>query len=92
MELAVFAGVVEWHIRVRALVAVVHFAHVEWLGIDVDTDCALIEFRKIEHLVHRFERIDVGRMIGVHFVCFCGSEMAGAVGCVAIFNAEILYF
>jgi hypothetical protein len=44
VELAVFAGVVERDVAVRAFFARVDFAAVEGLGIDVDADGALIEF------------------------------------------------
>ena len=92
MQLTVFAGVVERNVGVGAFVVVIHFAHVERLRIDVDADCPLVEFGKIEHLVHRFEWVDVGRVSGVHLVDFGGSEMTGAVGRVAIVDAEILHF
>ncbi len=44
MELAVFAGVVEGDVAVGAFFALVNFATVERLGIDVDADGALLEF------------------------------------------------
>jgi hypothetical protein len=47
VELAVFAGVVQRYVGVRSLFALVDFANVEWLGIDVDADSALVEFRKV---------------------------------------------
>ena len=92
VESAVFAGVVERNVGVSAFVAVIHFAHIERLGIDVDADRALIELGKVEHLVYGFEWIDVGRVSGIHFVDFRGSEVAGTVGRVAIVDAEILHF
>jgi hypothetical protein len=47
MQFAVLAGVMERNVGVSAFVAVVDFAHVERLGINVDADSALIEFGKI---------------------------------------------
>ena len=47
MELAVFAGVVERHVGVGALVAVIDFAHIERLRINVDADGALVVFGKV---------------------------------------------
>jgi len=45
VKLAVFAGVVEGHVAVSAAFALIDFATVERLGIDVDAYGALIEFR-----------------------------------------------
>jgi hypothetical protein len=43
VEVAVFAGVVQRDVTVRTALALIDFAAVEGLGIDVDADCALIE-------------------------------------------------
>jgi hypothetical protein len=43
VEFAVFAGVVKGYVAVRAAFALIDFATVEGLGIDVDADGALIE-------------------------------------------------
>jgi len=45
VELAVFAGVVERDVAVSAAFALIDFATVKGLGIDVDAYGALIEFR-----------------------------------------------
>jgi hypothetical protein len=47
MELAVFAGVMERDVGVGAFIAVIDFAHVEGLGVNVNADGALIVFGKI---------------------------------------------
>src|SRR6266850_612390 len=77
MQFAVLAGVVERNVSVSSFVAVVDFAHIERLGIDVDADSALLEFGEIQNLVNRFERIDISGMRRVHFVNVGGSEVAG---------------
>ena len=80
MKFAVFAGVVERNIGVGAFIPVIDFAHVEGLRVYVDTDGALIEFGKIQHLMNGLERVDVCGMCGVHFVDVGGSQVTGAVG------------
>ena len=52
MELAVFAGVVERDVAVGAFFALVNFATVKRLGVDVNADGALLEFRKIQDLMN----------------------------------------
>ena len=54
VELAVLAGVVEGDVAVGAFFLGVDFAGVEGLGIDVNADGALSEFRKIQNLVDGF--------------------------------------
>jgi hypothetical protein len=51
VELAVFAGVVEGDVAVSAAFALIDFAAVEGLGIDVDADGALIEFGQVQNLM-----------------------------------------
>jgi hypothetical protein len=92
MQFAVLAGVMERNVGVSSFIAVVDFAHIERLGIDVDADSALIEFRKIQNLVNRFERIDVSGMPSIHFVNVGGSEVARVFRSVVLLDAEILYF
>ena len=92
MELAVFAGVVERDVAIGAFFALIDFATVERLGIDVDADGALIEFRKIQDLMNRFEGIDMNGMNAVHLVDFRGNDFAGAAGGVFLFDAKILDF
>jgi hypothetical protein len=92
MQFAVLAGVVERNVSVSSFVAVVDFAHIERLGIDVNADSALIEFGKIQNLVNWFERIDVSGMGRVHFVNVGGSEVAHVSRGVVVLDAEILYF
>jgi hypothetical protein len=90
IEAAVFAGVVERDVGIRALFAEINLARIERLGIDVDADGALVEFGEIENLVDGFERIDIGRMGGVHLVDVGGDDATRAVGGVALVDAEIL--
>ena len=85
MELAVFAGVMERDVGVGAFIAVIDFAHVERLGVDVDADGALIVFGQIQDLVDGFERIDVGGMDGIHFVDVGSDEIA----CSAVFSIGV---
>jgi len=59
MKAAVLTGVVEGYVAVSSLFELVDFARVEWLGVDVNADGALIVFGEIENLVHGFEGIDV---------------------------------
>ncbi len=95
MELAVFAGVVERDVGVGAFIAVIDFAHVERLGVDVDADGALIVFGKIQDLVDGFERIDVGRMRRVHLINVGSDEIAcSAVFSIgmAILDTKVLHF
>src|SRR5262249_17858797 len=95
MELAIFAGVVEGHVRVGPLLAQIDFTGVEGLGIDVNADRALVEFGEIEHLVHRLQRIHVRGMHPIHFVDFGLDELAGAgmvAGGLAILYTKILHF
>jgi hypothetical protein len=92
VELAVFAGVVERDVAVGAFFALVDFATVKRLGVDVDADGALIEFRQVQNLMNGFEGIDVNGMSAVHLVDFRGSDFAGAAGGVFLFDAKILDF
>lgn len=95
MELAVFAGVVERDVCVGALVAVINFTHVEGLGVNVDTDSALVVFGEIQDLVDGFERIDVGRMRGVHLINVGSNQIACSavlsIG-VTILDTKVLHF
>ena len=92
MQFAVLAGVVQRDVGVSSFIAVVDFAHIERLGIDVDADSALLKFGQIQNLVNRFERIHVGRMRRIHFVRVGGSEVTGVFRGVVLLDAEILYF
>jgi len=83
---------VKWRVAIGALLALVHFAGIEGLGVDVDADGTLVEFGKIEHLVDRLERIDVSGMSGVHFIDLGGKNAAGAMGGIALVDTEILDF
>ncbi len=53
MKLAEFAGVVEGDVAVGAAFALINFAAVEGLGIDVDAHGALIEFGQVQNLMDR---------------------------------------
>jgi hypothetical protein len=90
IEFAVFAGVVERDIGIGALLAEIDLAGVKRLGINVDADGTLVEFREIENLVDRFERIDIGGMGSIHFVDLGRDDATSAVGGVALVDAEIL--
>jgi hypothetical protein len=90
IEFAVFAGVMEGYVGIGALLAEIDLAQVKRLGIDVDADGTLVEFREIENLVDRFERIDIGGMGSVHFVDVGGDDATRAVGGIALLDAEIL--
>src|SRR5260370_18721597 len=90
VQFAVFAGVDERDVGVGALVAKVDFGTVEGFRINVDTDGALLEFGEIQDLMDGLERVDVGRMGGVHFVDVGGIDATGATRVVALVNAEIL--
>jgi len=92
VELAVFAGVVERDVAVSAFFALIDFATVERLGVDVDADCASIEFRQVQDLMNGFEGIDVNGMSAVHLVDFRGNDFASAAGGVFLFDAKILDF
>jgi hypothetical protein len=45
IELAVLAGVVQRDIRIRTLFALINLTSIEWFGINVDADGALVELR-----------------------------------------------
>jgi hypothetical protein len=92
VEFAVFAGVVEGNVAVSATLALIDFATVEGLGIDVDAYGALIKFRQVQDLVNGLEGIYVNGMGSVHFVDFRGNDFAGATGGVFFIDAEILNF
>src|SRR6266850_6295293 len=68
IELAVFAGVEERNVGVRALVAQIDFATVKGLRIDVNADGAPIEFGKIDHFVDGLDGIHIGGMRGIEIV------------------------
>jgi hypothetical protein len=92
VELAVFAGVMERDVTVGAAFALIDFATVKRLGVDVHAYRALIEFRQIQDLMDGLERIDVHGMRAVHFVDFGGDDFAGTAGRVFFFDAKILDF
>jgi len=81
---------VERDIGIGALLAEIDLARIERLGINVDADGTLVEFREIENLVDGFERINIGGMGRVHFVDVGGDDATRAVGSVTVFDAEIL--
>ena len=92
MEFAVFAGVVERDVAVSAFFALIDFATVERLGVDMDADGALIEFRQVQDLMNGFEGIDVHGMSAIHLIDFRGNDLAGTAGGVFLFDAKILDF
>jgi hypothetical protein len=92
MQFAVLAGVVQRNVGVSPFIAVVDFAHIERLGIDVDADSALLKFGQIQNLVNRFERIHIRGMRRIHFVRVGGSEVTSVFRGVVLLDAEILYF
>src|SRR5258708_31318345 len=79
VQFAVFAGVMEGDVAVRASLALVDLASVEGPRVNMDTDGALVEFSEIQDLMDGLERVDVRRMGGVHFVDVGGDDAAGAV-------------
>ena len=95
MELAVFTGVVERDVGVGAFIAVIDFAHVEGLGVNVDADGTLVVFGEIQDLVDGFERIDVGRVRRVHLINVSCDEIACSavlsIG-MAILDTKVLHF
>src|SRR5260370_3608458 len=90
VQSTVFAGVEERDVGVGALVAKVDLATVEGLRINVDAHGALLEFGKIQDLMDGLERVDIGRMGGVHFVDVGREDATGATRAVALVSAEIL--
>jgi hypothetical protein len=83
---------VKGRVAIGAFFALIHFAGIERLGVDVDADGTLVELGKIEHLVDGLERIDISGMSGVHFIDFSGKDAAGAMGSIALVDTEILDF
>src|SRR5256885_14951826 len=83
VQFAVLAGVVEGDIAVGTFLAKVDLTSVEGLRINVDADGALVEFGEIQNLMDGLERVDVGRMSGVHFIDVGWNNAAGAAGPVA---------
>jgi hypothetical protein len=81
---------VQRDIGIGTLLSEIDLARVKRLGINVNTDGTLLEFREIENLVDRFERIDIGRMGSVHFVDVGGDDATRTVGGVALLDAKIL--
>ncbi len=79
-------------VGVGAFFALVNFAGVERFRVDVNADGALVEFGKIQNLVHGFERVDVRGMRCVHVVNVGREDVTN--GCrvhrVLIGDAEIL--
>jgi hypothetical protein len=92
VEFAVFAGVVEGNVAVSAAFAGVNLTGVEGLGIDVNADGALLEFRQIQDLMNGFERIYVDGVSPVHLVDFRRNDLTSAAGGVFFFDAKILDF
>src|SRR4029077_8452879 len=78
VQFSVFAGVVEGDIAVGTFLAKVDLTSVEGLRINVDADGALVEFGEIQNLMDGLERVDVGRMGGVHFIDVGWNDAAGA--------------
>src|SRR5213083_2745004 len=55
--LSILGGVVKFDFTASALLRGVHDAGIEGAGIDVQADCSLIEFARIENAVDGLERI-----------------------------------
>src|SRR6266404_2795145 len=91
IELAVFAGVEERHVGVRALVAQIDFATVERLRVNVNADGALVEFREIDYFVNGLDGIHIRRMRGVEIVGIRRNDFASAVRNVALIDAIVLH-
>ena len=93
IEAPVFAGVVERDVAVSSLFELIDFTGVEWLGVDVNADGALIVFGEIQNLMDGFEGIYVNGTGGIHFVDVGRDEAtrASVIGQgVTVFDAEIL--
>jgi hypothetical protein len=89
-EFAVFAGVMQGHVRVSSFVGGIDFTSGIGMGIDVDAGGALVEFLKIEDLVDGLFALDCSGMVGVHIVGNAGTDAASAVRAIFAFDAEIL--
>src|SRR5260370_3923346 len=90
VQFAVLGGADERDIGVGGLVAEINFAAGERLGINVDTDGALVKLRQVHDFVHRFDRIHVGGMRGVEIVSVRRNNFARAVSGVATVHAIVL--
>src|SRR5258708_30074980 len=90
VQFAVFAGVEEREVRVRALVAEIVFEIVEGIGINVDAEGAPVEFRQVHDFMDRLDGIHIGGMRSVEIVGIGGDDFARAVGGVAPVYAVVL--
>ena len=76
--LPVFGGVVEFDFAAGALIGGIDDAGIEGAGIDVQADCPLIEFARIENAMHGLERIHGTGLSWIHLNRVGGRELAGA--------------
>jgi len=63
---------------------------VEGTRVDVEADGTLVKFARIEHTMHRFERIDGAGMRCVHLDSVSGPDRALAKGKILMNNVKIL--
>src|SRR5215469_2219926 len=89
-KFAVFAGVMQGHVGVRSSVHGINFATGIGMRVDVDAGGALVEFGEVEDLMDGFFALDGAGVVVVHVVGAAGTEIAGALSAVLIFDAEIL--
>jgi len=78
-SLSVLSGVVELDFAAGALIGRIDDAGVERAGVDVQADCPLIEFARIENAVHGLERINGAGLSRIHLYCVGGGKLAGAL-------------
>jgi len=76
-SLSVFGGVVEFDFAAGALLRGIDDAGIEGAGVDVQTDCPLIEFAGIENAVDGLQRIHGAGLSWIHLNRVGGLELAG---------------
>src|SRR5215469_2544737 len=78
------------HVGVRSSVHGINFATGIGMRVDVDAGGALVEFGEVEDLMDGFFALDGAGVVVVHVVRTAGTEIAGALSAVLIFDAKIL--
>ena len=86
---AVFGGVVQTNFAAGALLGGVDDAGIEGAGIDVEADCALVEFAGIENAMNWSERVNGAGLRHIHLNDFGGMDRAFAGSDVLMHNVEI---
>ena len=77
-SLSVLSGVVELDFAAGALIGRIDDAGVERAGVDVQADCPLIEFARIENAVHGLEGINRTGLSWIHLNRVGGLQFAGS--------------